>query len=877
MPADDLVLNVRQIAGYPPASNAPPGSSILIQLGGLGGAYASISPAAFVGTALAQGGDMTMSGAFSAASMSAVNAAFAEVTATLVNAKKACVSVLAVTDGTIGGIPIASVADVAGTVTAFNSRTGAVNLWLQDILEAGGAPIFNPRFVGCPRADTPDQCSNSTRLATTAFVQRAVVLYLDNLLRDHPFVFTFNGRSGIVTLTEQDIIEAGGGAVFDNVALTGIPTAPTAAPGTNTVQIATTAFVNTAISNAVANLNGIYAPLISPEFSGIPAGPTADPGTSTGQLASTAFVMNAVQEATTGVVSFNSRTGIVVLTTADIAGSGGALLTSPAFTGSPTAPTAAPGTANTQLATTAFVMDAVGAGGVASFNGRSGDVTLALADITGAGGAPITSPTFTGSPQAPTPPAGDADTSIATTAFVAAALVGTVTTFNSRSGAVTLTANDVSAAGGAPLNSPALYGLPTAPTAAIGTNTTQIATTAFVENALAGGSGVTSFNGRGGIVTLTLADVTGVGGAPLASPALIGTPTAPTATAGNSSGQLATTAFVMNALGGTGPFLPLSGGTVSGPLTVAAATVLGPSGIPSTFDANGRASIARSSAIPANAGAGSVFITTTITSNGGWNFTGNLYNDGTNWRYLQAGVGAYATMPAAGAFSLAFYPSGAAGAVATGGVTALSCTSAGNVNASGTIVGAALVASTGQANLAGSASTIVSMFNGSAIFSDANFYIVGLSGPGQSTTSWRNLYIRSSGQRIWYDFAQNVLMTLVGGGNLTILGTLSQASDARLKRNIVEAPDGMDAIRLMRPRRYHRVHTQPPADQPGWRVPDREELGFVAQEVQEALPHAVKPHDENTLALDLMALIAALTNAVKELDARLATMEARAA
>ena len=42
------------------------------------------------------------------------------------------------------------------------------------------------------------------------------------------------------------------------------------------------------------------------------------------------------------------------------------------------------------------------------------------ADITAleAGKAPIASPTFTGDPRAPTPTAGDNDTSIATTAFV---------------------------------------------------------------------------------------------------------------------------------------------------------------------------------------------------------------------------------------------------------------------------------------------------------------------------------------------------------------------------------------------------------------------------------------------------------------------------
>lgn len=41
----------------------------------------------------------------------------------------------------------------------------------------------------------------------------------------------------------------------------------------------------------------------------------------------------------------------------------------------------------------------------------------------------------------------------------------------------------------APIASPALTGTPTAPTAAPGTNTTQIATTAFVEEAVAGAGG----------------------------------------------------------------------------------------------------------------------------------------------------------------------------------------------------------------------------------------------------------------------------------------------------------------------------------------------------------------------------------------------------
>ncbi len=58
----------------------------------------------------------------------------------------------------------------------------------------------------------------------------------------------------------------------------------------------------------------------------------------------------------------------------------------------------------------------------------------------------------------------------------------------------------------APLLNPALTGIPTAPTAAPGTNTTQIATTAFVQEAISGlsGGGVSSVNGMTGNVVLDL-------------------------------------------------------------------------------------------------------------------------------------------------------------------------------------------------------------------------------------------------------------------------------------------------------------------------------------------------------------------------------------
>jgi hypothetical protein len=60
--------------------------------------------------------------------------------------------------------------------------------------------------------------------------------------------------------------------------------------------------------------------------------------------------------------------------------------------------------------------------------------------------------------------------------------------------------------------SPTFTGTPIAPTASVGTNTTQIATTAFVQSQMvASGAGVSTWNTRAGAVVLQQADITAVG------------------------------------------------------------------------------------------------------------------------------------------------------------------------------------------------------------------------------------------------------------------------------------------------------------------------------------------------------------------------------
>lgn len=131
-------------------------------------------------------------------------------------------------------------------------------------------------------------------------------------------------------------------------------------------------------------------------------------------------------------------------------------ISSPAFSGTPTAVTAPVGTNTNQLATTAFIQAAIAAlvdsspGTLDTLNELAaalGDdpnfattVTNALATK-----APLNNPVFTGDARAPTPPAGDIDSSIATTAFVQQALSGSSVISVAGSGNIVVTAAQLGA------------------------------------------------------------------------------------------------------------------------------------------------------------------------------------------------------------------------------------------------------------------------------------------------------------------------------------------------------------------------------------------------------------------------------------------------
>ena len=134
--------------------------------------------------------------------------------------------------------------------------------------------------------------------------------------------------------------------------------------------------------------------------------------------------------------------------------------------------------------------------------------------------------------------------------------------------------------------SPAFTGVPTAPTASVGTATTQLATTAFVTN----------------------------------GPEFAGLPTAPTASVGTNTTQLATTAFVQNQVNALGTMsiqnsnsVTITGGTITGITDVAVAD--GGTGASTAADAR------TNLAVPPN--------TRTVTGAGGLTGGGDLSADRT--------------------------------------------------------------------------------------------------------------------------------------------------------------------------------------------------------------------------------------------------------
>ena len=143
---------------------------------------------------------------------------------------------------------------------------------------------------------------------------------------------------------------------------------------------------------------------------------------------------------------------------------------------------------------------------------------------------------------------------------------------------------------------------------------------------------------------------------------------------------------------------------------------------------------------------------------------------------------------------------------------------------------------------------------------NANYYSMQIAG---SFFDNSNFYIRStnnSGTTAWLS-----LITSIGGqtiaGNLTLSGTLTINSDARLKENLTPLTGALDKVKALTGYNYNRIGS------------DKLEMGVVAQEVQKVAPELVLEDKEGTLSVAYQNMVALLIEAVKEQSIQIASLE----
>ncbi|MCY6932043.1 tail fiber protein [Escherichia coli] len=124
---------------------------------------------------------------------------------------------------------------------------------LHDLVDTK-APLDSPHLSGTPTSPTPEPGTNNTQIANAAFVKAAITALINgapgtlDTLKEIAAAIN-NDPNFSTTINNALALKA----PLASPALTGIPTAPTAAQGTNNTQIATTAYVRAAISALVGS------------------------------------------------------------------------------------------------------------------------------------------------------------------------------------------------------------------------------------------------------------------------------------------------------------------------------------------------------------------------------------------------------------------------------------------------------------------------------------------------------------------------------------------------------------------------------------------------------------------------------------------------
>jgi microcystin-dependent protein len=168
-------------------------------------------------------------------------------------------------DTSVSGVAVVPAGGTTGQMLAKSSSASYDTAWATPVTSSDlalKANLASPALTGTPTSTTAAAGTNNTQIATTAYADAAVAALVDSapatLNTLDELALALGDDANFATTTATAI---GLKAPLASPALTGTPTAPTAAVGTNTTQIATTEFVQVANpTGAVIAFAGSSAP-----------------------------------------------------------------------------------------------------------------------------------------------------------------------------------------------------------------------------------------------------------------------------------------------------------------------------------------------------------------------------------------------------------------------------------------------------------------------------------------------------------------------------------------------------------------------------------------------------------------------------------------
>lgn len=137
------------------------------------------------------------------------------------------------------------------------------------------------------------------------------------------------------------------------------------------------------------------------------------------------------------------------------------------------------------------------------------------------------------------------------------------------------------------------------------------------------------------------------------------------------------------------------------------------------------------------------------------------------------------------------------------------------------------------------------------------FYFFG-NASGERSRIWAQ---NDRGLRFSNNTGTTTHLTLDSGGNLTASGNVTAYSDVRLKSDIQTITNALELVKRLRGAAY---------------IKDgKASIGVIAQEVQEVLPQLVQENSDGYLSVAYGNMVAVLIEAVKELNTKIESLEAK--